>query len=243
MTGSCRLPFTGRTAWLSSQQDCRDLRRVKAHLSQGTRPSRRQTKIRDVKRYLQVTSLARDGLLVVRKREAFAPVRDCIVIPRQVVPGLLCALHLRFQHPSQFQLKQLFSRYFYALDLDAHLSDLYASCHACAALKRIPSTTGGKLHTRRLPPWASRMPLMSCITALLVLVVRETVTSHTLTCFVDDERAATLEQALISLCVALRAVDGPPVTVRVDPAPGFVALSSSEALRKVGIALEIGPHS
>ena len=74
----------------------------------------------------------------------------------------------------------------------------------------------------------------------LVLVVRETVTSHTLTCFVDDECAATLEQALISLCVALRAVDGPPVTVRVDPAPGFVALSSSEALRKVGIALEIG---
>ena len=75
MSGSCRLPFTGRNSWLHSQQDCRDVRRTKAHLSQGTRPSRKQTDIRDVKRYLQVASLSKDGLLVVRRDEAFAPAR------------------------------------------------------------------------------------------------------------------------------------------------------------------------
>ena len=240
MSGSCRLPFTGRSAWLSSQQDCHDLRRVKAHLSQGTRPSHKQTKIRDVKRYLQVTSLARDGLLVVRRSEAFSAVRECIVVPRQVVPGLLCALHLRFQHPSQFQLKQLFSRYFYALDLDAHLSDLYGSCHACAALKRLPPPLVESSTSAAPAVGVSYAADVMHYCRQLVLVVRETVTSHTLTCFVDDERATTLEQALISLCVALRAVDGPLVTVRVDPAPGFVALSSREALKKVGIALGIG---
>ena len=74
----------------------------------------------------------------------------------------------------------------------------------------------------------------------LILVVRETVTSHTLTCFISDERATTLEEALIALCVTLRAVDGPLITVRVDPAPGFVALSGSEALHQAGIKLEVG---
>ena len=240
MSGSCRLPFTGRQSWLTIQQDCADLRRTKAHLSQGTRPSRKQTKIRDVKRYLQTVSIARDGLLVVRRDEPFSPSRELIVVSRQVAPGLLCALHIKFQHPTQHQLKQVFSRYFYVLDLDAHLARLYASCHSCAALKKL---TLPLVESSTSSPSAVRVSHAAYIMhheRQLILVVRETVTSHTLTCFVSDERAPTIEAALISLCLCLRAVDGPPVTVRVDPAPCFVSLSSSDALRKVGIHLEVG---
>ena len=240
MSGASRLPFTGRQSWLTTQQDCADLRRTKAHLSQGTRPSRKQTKVRDVKRYLQVASIAKDGLLIVRRNEAFAPARECIVVPRQVVPGLLCALHVRFQHPTQYQLKQLFSRYFYALDLDAHLDALYSGCHTCAALKKLPLPL---LENSTSAPSAVGVSYAADVMhhdRRLILVVRETVTCHTLTCFISDERAVTLESALISLCVCLRAVDGPPITVRVDPAPGFVSLSSSDALKRAGISLEIG---
>ena len=244
LSGSCRLPFTGRSSWLRSQQTCPSLRRTKAHLSQGTRPGRKNTKIRDVKRYLQVASLASDGLLVVRRDDPFTPARECIVVPRQVVPGLLCALHLKFEHPSQHQLKQLFSRYFVALDLDAHLTSLYKNCHACTALKRLPPPL---VESSTSPPSAVGVSYAADVMhhlRQLILVVRETVTSFTLTCLINDERAVTLEAALLSLCVSLRAVDGPPVTVRVDPAPGFVALSSSEALKKAGVTLEVGrPHN
>ena len=244
MSGSCRLPFTGRTSWLQAQKDCSSLRRTKAHLSQGTRPSRKQTKIRDVKRYLQVASLGRDGLLVVRRDDPFVLVRECIIVPRQVVPGLLCALHLKFHHPSQHQLKQLFSRYFFALDLDAHLASLYSGCHTCAALKRLPPPL---VESSTSSPAAVGVSYAADVLhhdRQLILLVRETVTSHTLTCLIPDERAASLEAALISLCVAVRAVDGPPVTVRVDPAPGFVALTSSDALKEAGITVEVGrPHN
>ena len=51
-----RLPFTSRPAWSSVQNECPDLRRVCIHLKRGTRPSKKLTNIRDVKRYL-------DGLL------------------------------------------------------------------------------------------------------------------------------------------------------------------------------------
>ena len=244
LSGSCRLPFTGRNSWLSSQQDCPSLRRAKAHLSQGTRPSRKQTDIRDVKRYLQVASVARDGLLVVRRDDPFSPVRECIIVPRGVVPGLLCALHLKFEHPTRHQLKLLFSRYFYALDLDAHLTALYDGCHACAALKRLPPPLVESSTTPASAVGVSYAADVMRYDRQLILVVRETVTSYTQTCVVSDERASTLESALLSLCVAFRAVDGPPVTVRADPAPGFVALSSSEALRQAGISLDIGrPHN
>lgn len=64
--GTAKLPFTNRLAWLDLQADCSDLRRTRAHLRQGTRPSKKLTDIRDVKQYLNVATVAKDGLLVVR---------------------------------------------------------------------------------------------------------------------------------------------------------------------------------
>ena len=66
LSGNSRLPFTTRTAWKATQMECPDLRRAHAHLSQGTKPSRKQTNIRDVKRYLQKVLIAKDGVLIVR---------------------------------------------------------------------------------------------------------------------------------------------------------------------------------
>ena len=63
------LPFSTRSAWLQIQSDCPDLRRVHAHLKQGTRPSKKLTNVRNVKRYLNCTSIAKDGILVVKRVE------------------------------------------------------------------------------------------------------------------------------------------------------------------------------
>ena len=100
LSGAARLPFTSRSAWLQTQQECPDLRRVHAHLTQGTRPSKKETKIKDVKRYLQDTTIGRDGLLVQRN-EPLSPARELIIVPRQVADGLLSALHIQLAHPSQ----------------------------------------------------------------------------------------------------------------------------------------------
>ena len=51
----------------------------------------------------------------------FAQTRDLTVVPRQVLPGLLSALHLKLGHPSKYQLTKVFHRYFFAL---------YVGCHA-----------------------------------------------------------------------------------------------------------------
>ena len=47
---SVKLPFASRNAWFQIKNDCLNLRRVHAQLRQGTRPSRKATNIRDVKR-------------------------------------------------------------------------------------------------------------------------------------------------------------------------------------------------
>lgn len=99
LKGDVRLPFTSRAAWLATQSECADLRH-RAHLIQGTRPSKKQTNAKDVKRYLNVATIARDGLLVVNCDVPLAPTRECIIVPRQVLDGLLTALHIQLSHPT-----------------------------------------------------------------------------------------------------------------------------------------------
>ena len=123
------------------QLECQDLRRTHAHLVQGTRPSRKLTNIRDIKRYLQVATIAKDGLLIVRRDDALALTRECIIVPRQLLECLLMALHIKLDHPSTHQLKSVFRRFFYALDMEKHIEHAARSCHQCVALQAAPHST------------------------------------------------------------------------------------------------------
>ena len=111
-----------------------------AHLTQGTRPSKKLTNLGDVKRYLHVASISRDGLLVVRQNQPLSPSAEAIIVPRQVLNGLLTALHLRLDHPSAHQLKLMCHRYFHGLDMDKVISQVTISCHTCAAIKTLQKT-------------------------------------------------------------------------------------------------------
>ena len=79
-----RLPFTTRSAWLAIQTDCPDLRCTHAHLKQRTRPSKKTTNIKGVKRYFSVASIARDGMLVIRRNDPVVPLTELIIVPRSV---------------------------------------------------------------------------------------------------------------------------------------------------------------
>ena len=135
-----RLPFTTKSAWLAIQTDCPDLRRTHAHLKQGTRPSTKTTNIKDVKRYLSVASTARDGMLVVRRRDPLVPSAELIIVPRSVLHDLVTALHIKLGHPSRHQLELVMKRLFYALDLTKAIERTYNSCHTCLSLQKFPDS-------------------------------------------------------------------------------------------------------
>ncbi|KAJ8027709.1 hypothetical protein HOLleu_29738 [Holothuria leucospilota] len=138
ISGNARLPFTSRPAWKAIQSECSEMRRTHAHLSQGTRPSKRNTNFRDVKRYLQISRISNDGLLVVCINNPLLQRQELIVIPRHAIYALLTALHVQFDHPSKHQLHTLVRRYFYALDFDKAIETITSSCHHCASLQRSP---------------------------------------------------------------------------------------------------------
>jgi hypothetical protein len=241
ITGNTKLPFTSRGAWLATQSECNDLRRTHAHLVQGTRPSKKLTNVKDVKRYLNVATISKDGLLVVKREEPLAPTRECIIVPRQVLDGLLTALHLRLDHPTSHQLKILARRYFYALNMDSAIDHVTKACHLCTSLQKVTHTlikqsTGD-------PPDAVGCTFAADVLKRerqLILVLRETVTSYTTACIIDNEQSVSLRSALIQLCIDLRPLDGPHAVIRTDAAPGFVGLTSDDLLHHHRISIEVG---
>ena len=241
ISGAAKAPYTSRPAWALTQAECPDLRRTHGHLIQGTRPSKKATKIRDVKRYLQVASVARDGLLVVKKIEPLKATSERIIVPRPVLEGLLTALHIKLVHPTCHQLKLIARRYFYALDMDKAIEQITETCHQCASIKKVPhnlieQSTGD-------PPEIIGSHFASDVIKRdrrLILVVRETVTSYTVAALIDNEQATTLRTALIQLCIELRPLDGPPSVIRVDPAPGFVSLVGDGLLQEYRLHIEVG---
>ena len=125
--------------------------------------------------------------------------------------------------------------------MDKVISQVTISCHTCATIKTLqkmvqPQSTGEPTDSvGRF--FAADVMIRS---RQKVLVLRETVTSFTTACFVENEQHITLNDALIRLCVELRPLDGPFAVVRVDGAPVFVALSKDTTLQKNRISIEIG---
>ena len=73
-----------------------------------------------------------------------------------------------------------------------------------------------------------------------ILVTREIFTSFTSACLIESENHSDIRDGLISLCVGLRPLDGPPAVIRVDPAPGFTKLKEDKTLSKHHLCIEVG---
>jgi len=240
LSGASKIPYASRSAWLAAQREDCDLRRVFAHLSQGTRPSKRDTHLKDVKRYLQHASIAKDGLLVVKRLDSLPAMTEAIIVPRSAMCGLLTVLHLRLNHPSRHQLQQVVTRYFYSLNLSEYVSEVSEQCHICQSLK---STRGPILQSSEVPPETVGISFAADILRRerqFIFLLRETVTSYTLTSIIQDEGHDTLRSVLVQLVCLLNPLEGPRCTVRCDAAPGFRALQKDETLLSMGIQLDIG---
>ena len=241
ISGSSPLPFTNRKTWIQVQSEYPDLRRTKAHLRQGTRPGVKETSIKCVKQYLNRVTLASDGLIIFKRVEPFAPPRECIVVPGEILHGLIMALHLRLSHPSVNEMSKVFKRYFWAINMDKALNDCVSACHQCASLKKA---------THALIPQASSDPPTAVAYQFaadvlkrrgqLILVIREYVSAFTWTLLIPSEQHNDLRDGIVKSIIGFTPLDGPPSVIRTDAATGFQALTSDPTLKEARISIEIG---
>ena len=125
--------------------------------------------------------------------------------------------------------------------MDASIQRVADGCHQCAALKKAPTV----MHDQSTsdPPEVVGAAFAADVfrrERQFILVVRECVTSFTLTSIIENERSETLRDALLRLCVGVCPLDGPFAVIRTDPAPGFAALEGDEVLAKHRLVVEVG---
>ena len=240
-----RLPFTSKPAWKETQAECRDLRQVKFCLQQGSVPPKRQKNMRDVRRYLSAGVLLNsDGVLVARDVQPFKPVVDRVVVPKAVLHGILTALHIQLTHPSAYQMKKVFARYFFALSMDQAVERVTSACEKCAAIRDVPSALIEQSTSD--PPKTVGVCFAADVIKRerqLIFIMRETVTSYTVAGLIGNETATCLRDAIISACCRLRPDEATRASIRVDPAPGFQSLfmkCDDQSLHSHNISLEIG---
>ncbi|KAK6194705.1 hypothetical protein SNE40_000288 [Patella caerulea] len=238
LNGLAAMPFLSLASWKKSQQECKFLRRTYSHLTQGTRPSKKVTNAKDVKRYLPSATIGRNGVLVVPQQVVFGPIRNLIIVPRHVLPGLLTAIHLRFKHPSKTQLQKLFNRYFYALDSQKEIDSVTSCCIQCSSLQRLPvELVDYSSVTHSSTPGQTFACDILCRNRQKIFVIRDTFSSYTRAIIISDEKRDTLLNALIESTADLKMGRS---SIRVDAATGFQALQQCSVLDEHGISLDIG---
>ena len=239
LSGKSRMPFTNSASWKQTQQDCPALRRVFAHLSQGTRPGKKATNIKDIKRYLKVATLGADGLLVVKSSMPFVATRSLIVVPRHVLAGFLTSLHLQLQHPVASQLQKIFDRHFYSLDSQKEIKTIVNGCAQCSALRSMP---------KEVPTFTSSQPPSSpgvafacdimCRARQKIIVYRDVFSSFTLARIIANEQKESIRNSILECTAELKAPNG--VSIRVDGASAMQSLRNDPILQANGIVIEVG---
>ena len=200
LSGEARMPFLNKQAWLSAQRECHELRRAFAYLRAGTRPSRKTRGMKNVKRYLNIASIDNNGLLIVSKPDPFLHMRQLIVVPKEILPGIVQAIHLHFTHCTESQLRKVFNRYFYAIASDVAVKEVVDNCHLCSALKKVPR----EMFEQTSSPSPTSIGQQFAADVIrrnkqAIFALRDTHSSFTTATIIPDETTASLRKAL--LCV------------------------------------------
>lgn len=233
------MPFTNPEAWRLSQQACYDLRQTFWYLQQGTRPSKKARVSADLKLYLRKASLDNNGLLVVKRPVPFMPTQRLAIVPRQMLHGLVTALHIRLQHPTYTQLTKVFDRSFYGLDSVNVIREVSVNCVQCASLRQIPKEMGEfSTGPPAASPGKSFAADVMCRSRQKILVVRDTFSSFTTGEVVVSEKSDTLREALIKCTSQLMSSEG--AILRVDCETSFQSLVGDKILENYGLRLELG---
>ena len=194
--------------------------------------------MRNVKRYLTVASIDDKGVLVVRKPDPLLHQRLLTIVPKDILPGILLALHLQFTHCCESQLRKVFNRYFYGIGSDNQIKLVVDNCHHCVSLRKVPKemfqqssscspTSIGQLFAADVIKRKSQA----------IFALQDIHSSFTTAAIIPDETGSTLRDALLTSSAFLRA---PECGIRVDNAPGFVTLKDDSLLSSRGIMLDFG---
>ena len=233
------IPLGSRQTWITIQKSDDDCKAIFKQKSTGDVPRKKTTN--PIRNKIFKESIINQGLLVVREfddkkmREV-----DKVVVPSTYLDSILIVIHIKLNHPSKYQLKQVYERYFFSPRLDGALDKLYNSCYICQGFRKFPKELDQFSPTLFPDHPGSHMNIDVIKRAgQLILVNIDLFSGYITACFTVSEQADDLSVFIIQVVTPIRHSD--TVLVRVDKAPALQSLARDPTsdLLKLGIKLEI----
>lgn len=165
---------------------------------------------------------------------------EAIVVPREFAHTAPKALHHMWNHPNKSQMRQKFQRQFFILDEGSILTDTFDWCeYPCQADLKLPKETL-KHHTD-----TKAIKVGSHFSADVmednrqrILILRENLTSYSVTKIIPDQTKSTLKSGLIVLASSVR-MEG-SLVIRTNGHSSLKSLVSDPQLSQLGITIEVG---
>ena len=231
------LPLGSFETWRAIQEGDPDTAVVLHCKKSGDSPRKRSTNPA-INRFFAAASV-KNGVLVVPQfdKKTMRNI-DKLIVPQSYLPTLLTVIHIKCNHPSRYQMEQIFQRYFFAPPgLDNKLSALYEQCFTCQSIQKL------KPSTHFAPPASPEHPGTHMQADVikhdcqLILVTTDLFSNFTTSCFIASEQKQHLLDGLIQTTTPIRRSE--LICVRTDRAPALqsLALRPPEELSKVGIKL------
>ena len=252
MSGKLPIPFTQKQSWLDAQKRDRTHITLTNLIHNSQNPDKKKTKNENTKLKL-LHNLYREGKLVIHKDGLITVTHtdlngdryQAISVPSVLFPGLIHALHFKLSHPSKAQLTKIVARHFYTPGYHRIIEEVTNACETCAALCQLPDEIFSE-STGDIDGFATHFSAdviernRQCI-----LIVREKLSSFTLTKLIPDQKAETIKQALISLIIDMVPQSGS--TIQVDCATAWAALAheaqqENSELARCKIRIDMGRH-
>lgn len=192
--------------------------------------SHKLTNIKDVKRYLNVASISRDGLLVSKRNHPFTTSSETIILPRT-------SLMAYWQPSTSNWTTRLVINYRWSYNAISLLWTWITPSPECP-----PLATPVPLYKSSQVLWlANRLttPQRLSVSHSLLMSLNGAINwfySYTRSCQIPDEKYDSLRDALTRLIVDLHPLSGPRAVIRVDPAPSFVSLHNHDGLKHLNVA-------
>ena len=154
---------------------------------------------------------------------------------------MLTVLHLQLGHPTEHQLKQVFSRQFFCFNADKLICEITNNYHPCTPLRKL---------SKPLIPESTSAPydyvgsnyssdiLKRC--SQDILVVCEEITKFTQATIFDSEKHLDIVTGLRNILSPLHPPGSPVATLKVDPALGMQSLYKQQSLKDINITVELG---
>jgi hypothetical protein len=234
-----QLPLGDKSLWLAVQESDKDISSVKDLLVTGDSPRKNSTRmVKTIHRHASI----HEGLVVVKETDnnAFSDFFR-IVIPKIKVPTILSLIHLKGNHPSQYQSEKVFSRYFFCPGFRQSLDDFYNQCFLCNSVKK--STTPRPPYREPNPPEHPGISFNIDVlkrAKQIILVCTDIFSKYTTATIIPSESADDQAKGIISLVTPVRRSN--MISVKVDAHPSFKSLSKGQVpeFNKSGISLTIG---